>query len=284
MQVVLHGGAGGDPTRPRRRQAVLDEAAATALEADDPEGAVVAGVAHLERSGRFNAGHGATIQSDGIHRLDAGIMTGDRVVGAVCGVTRVDSTVELARAVKDETPHVLLGPAGAHDLAGTVGLRTEEPVGSSERAEAFADLDVPEGFAGQLGAVADRFGADHDTVGAVARDGDRLAAATSTGGRWLALKGRVGDVPQVGSGFYCSPHGAVSTTGHGEAIARVTLARSVERRLADGADAQAAATAAVARLEATTGGDAGVIAVDSAGHIGTAFNTARMQTAASDDG
>ncbi|ELY99337.1 isoaspartyl peptidase/L-asparaginase [Natrialba asiatica] len=126
---------------------------------------------------------------------------------------------------------------------------------------------------------------DHDTVGAVALDDDsgRLAAATSTGGRWLALAGRVGDVPQVGSGFYCAPAAAVSATGAGEDIARVTLSRRVARHIEQGRDADAAAELAIDEFAELTGSTAGVIAVDAAGTLGSAYNSAAMQTARATD-
>ncbi|MFP4590119.1 MAG: isoaspartyl peptidase/L-asparaginase [Halobacteriales archaeon] len=279
MQVLVHGGAGGAPRSPRRRQDTLDAAAAAGLEAGDPEAAVVRAVTTLERSRRFNAGRGATIQSDGVHRADAALMTDDRGVGAVCGLRGVATPIEVARVVKAKTPHVLLGHPGAGDLAAHLGL-DGATVGMDRTRERFAEADVPESVDGQLAFVRERFGTgDRDTVGAVAREGERLAAATSTGGRFLAFRGRIGDVPQVGCGFYCSTHGAVSTTGDGEDIARLTVARAVERELADGADAQAAVVEALATLDRETDGGAGAIAIGADGSVGTGFTTARMQTA-----
>jgi isoaspartyl peptidase/L-asparaginase-like protein (Ntn-hydrolase superfamily) len=119
---------------------------------------------------------------------------------------------------------------------------------------------------------------DHDTVGAVATDGDRLAAATSTGGRWFALAGRVGDVPQVGAGFYATPEGAVSATGEGEAIARFGLARRVADAVAGGESPQHAADRVLRGFASETDGEAGVIVVGADGRTGTAFNTEAMQT------
>lgn len=282
MQVLVHGGAGGAPREPHERQSVLDEAASAGVAATTPTDAVVEAVRVLEGSTRFNAGRGGTIQTDGTVRTDAGIMTSDGRVGGVCSVPGIVHPVELARYVKDETPHVLLGPDGALPLADHLGIETNADLRSGRARERFDEIDVPTTFAEQLEFVTDRFGRpadDLDTVGAVATDGEHLAAATSTGGRWLALAGRIGDVPQIGSGFYCSDRCAVSTTGAGEAIARVTLARTVDRLVADGASVQQAAIEAIAELEAVTGDRAGLIAMDAAGTIGTAFNSTRMQTA-----
>ncbi|WP_436928504.1 isoaspartyl peptidase/L-asparaginase [Halosimplex halobium] len=120
---------------------------------------------------------------------------------------------------------------------------------------------------------------DHDTVGAVARAGEEIAAATSTGGRWLALAGRVGDVPQVGAGFYASEAGGASATGAGEAIAREGLARRAVGLLERGADAATAARLAIEEFDDAAEGDAGIVVLDADGNVGEAYNSPAMQTA-----
>lgn len=285
MHVLVHGGAGGVPREPIERQAVLDAAVEDGLAAATPQDAVVAAVARLEASPRFNAGRGGTVQTDGVHRSDAGVMTSDGAIGAVCNVTGVLHPAALAAGVKDETPHILLGPAGALPLAEHLGIDTDADLSTDRLTRRFRDAEVPSGFVDELGYVTDRFdapdpNAERDTVGAVASDGETLAAATSTGGRWLALRGRIGDVPQVGAGFYASQTGAVSTTGNGEAIAQTTLARLVERQLDAGATVDRAVVDAMATFERETDATAGVIAIDADGTIATAFNSNRMQTAA----
>lgn len=285
MHVLVHGGAGGVPDEPRDRQAVLDEAVEVGLAAESPTEAVRVAVNRLERSPRFNAGRGGTVQTDGQFRSDAGVMTSDGAAGAVCNVTGVLNPIDLATAVKEQTPHVLLGPAGAMELADHLGIDAGVDLGTDRMRERFEDAGVPAGFSEELAFVSDTFDSadesvERDTVGAVATDGETLAAATSTGGRWLALRGRVGDVPQIGCGFFCSSAGAVSTTGNGEAIAKTTLARLVERRLAAGADVETATVEAMATFEHETDATAGLIAIDADGEIATAFNSSRMQTAA----
>lgn len=297
MQVIVHGGAGGVPDDPDPRQAVLDEAAGRGASAATPLDAVESAVRVLESSPRFNAGVGSCAQSDGILRTDAGVMTGDRSVGAASSMPGVEAAVSVARSVLEETPHILLSGVHAVDFAAAQGIDCEVDLWTDSTRERFADADVPEGdMAAQARWVQETFGGatadpdaeqedagapagkDHDTVGAVARDGESFAAATSTGGRWLALAGRVGDVPQVGSGFYCSPAGGASATGAGEDIARVTLSRRAVRYLEDGMDAQAAADRAIDEFGELTGASAGVIVADRDG-TGSAFNSDGMQTA-----
>ncbi|MFB6192581.1 MAG: isoaspartyl peptidase/L-asparaginase, partial [Haloarculaceae archaeon] len=236
MRVIVHGGAGSRPARrgtevhesresapetPAAREATLDEAAAAGADAADPAAAVVAAVRVLERDPAFNAGVGSVPQADGVIRTDAGLMTGDRAAGAACGMPGVEAAVEVARLVKTETPHVLLAGVHAVDLADAFGVETGVDLWTDRQRERWDALETHppvDDVRAQLDWSRDRFGggdggdrlgggerpADHDTVGAVAVDGERVAAATSTGGRWLAAAGRVGDVPQVGSGFYAS--------------------------------------------------------------------------------
>ena len=306
MRVIAHGGAGSPPDEPTDRQQALDAAAAAGTDADTPTAAVCATVRTLESDPRFNAGVGGAVQSDGHVRTDAGLMTDDREVGAACGMPGVAHAVDVARAVKVETPHVLVAGVHAVDLAEAVGVDTGVDLRTAETRERWADLDdrpagdrltharwVSERFerdpdagvaAGGGSGGGDEGGnvppdRDHDTVGAVATDGDRVAAATSTGGRWLSLAGRVGDVPQVGAGFYCTPAGGVSATGAGEDIARVTLARRAVDRLEDGQGAQVAAEAAIAEFDDLVDGSAGLVVLTPEGDAGEAFNSDAMQTA-----
>ncbi|MXV63671.1 asparaginase [Natronorubrum sp. JWXQ-INN-674] len=303
MQVLVHGGAGSDPDDPEPRQKTLEQAAETGAAESDPVDAVEAAVAVLETNPQFNAGVGSAVQSDGRIRTDAGLMTDDRSVGAACSMPDVEHAVSVARLVMEETPHGFVSGDHAVSLADAYGLETGVDLWSERTRERWAELDAPaDGTKAQLEWIRERYGdsdpdgrdddansdadperpdsdLDHDTVGAVAFDGDSLAAATSTGGRWLALAGRVGDVPQVGAGFYCSPAGAVSATGAGEDIARVTLSRRVARHIERGCDADEATTLAIEEFAELTGSTAGVIAIDARGTLGSAYNSAAMQTA-----
>lgn len=291
MQVLLHGGAGGSPDDPEPRQAVLDDAAAQAAAADTALDAVETAVRTLETDPQFNAGIGGARQSDGVVRTDAGVMTGDRRVGAACSMPGVEHAVTVARGVLAETPHIFLAGHHAVTFADELGVDVDGDLLTDRTQERWQDLDAPDGsMMDQLDWIREQFGdsgdgsrpatgngRDHDTVGAVARQGSSFATATSTGGRWLALAGRVGDVPQVGSGFYATPAGAASATGAGEDIARVTLCRRAVQRLDDGADAVTAATETVEEFETITDAGAGLIVIDETG-CGTAFNTDAMQT------
>ncbi|EJN58630.1 isoaspartyl peptidase/L-asparaginase [Halogranum rubrum] len=301
MHVIVHGGAGGVPDDPEPRQAVLDEAAEAGTAEQTPLDAVEAAVKVLESDVRFNAGVGGAVQSDGVVRTDAGVMTSDREAGAVAGMDGVEHAVSVARVVAEETPHVFVAGDHAVDVAADFGVDTDVDLFTADTRTRWADADPPQGSPREhLQWLESRFGgstsdptadagadegavtngadlSDHDTVGAVAFDGEQFAAATSTGGRWFALAGRVGDVPQIGSGFYAAPAGAASATGAGEDIAKVTLSRRAVRHLEDGMSAQRAAETAIDEFGELTGSSAGVIVLDDEGS-GSAFNSDGMQT------
>jgi len=288
MQVIVHGGAGSsEPDEPEQRQAVLDKAANNGTAASDPLSAVETSVRVLESSPRFNAGVGSAVQSDGTIRTEAGVMTSDRQVGAVSAMEGVEHAVSAARIVLQETPHVMVTSPQAVALAEDHNVEVGVDLWTEQTRERWADVDRPSGPTPRehLAWLRSKFGAGHDTVGAVARDGDSYAAATSTGGRWYALAGRVGDVPQVGCGYYCSSAGGASATGAGEDIARVTLARKAVDYLDAGHGAQTAARFALSEFSdcATTGANAGLIVFgeDGPGHAST--RDAHMQVAAASD-
>lgn len=280
MHVLAHGGAGSTPEEPEKRQAVLDRAVATGRVARNPVEAVVETTHVLEGNPRFNAGTGGAIQSDGRVRTDAGVMTSGGTTGAACAMEGVEAAVEVARAVATETPHVLLAGDRAVAFAESIGVPTGKDLTTEGTRTRWEDITPPasEDPADHLAWVREQFGGS-DTVGAVATDGEQVAAATSTGGRWCALAGRVGDVPQVGAGFFASEEVAVSTTGAGEAIARFGLARRAADAVADGDDPQTAADRVIRVFGDETGAHAGLIVIDRNGRRGEAFNSDGMQTA-----
>jgi isoaspartyl peptidase/L-asparaginase-like protein (Ntn-hydrolase superfamily) len=227
--------------------------------------AVTAAVVALEDDPLFNAGRGAVYNAEARHELDASIMDGaTRRAGAVAAVSRIRNPILAARAVMEQSPHVLLAGVGAERFARSVNLKFEEP----------SYFHTP----ARLKALRNNLKHHHGTVGAVALDGDGdLAAATSTGGFTGKLPGRVGDSPVIGAGTWADNRTcAVSGTGHGELFMRTALAHDVAARIQYGKrplqSAARNALAAVARL----GGDGGLVALDRRGNIAMPFNSEAM--------
>ncbi|MFP4136696.1 MAG: isoaspartyl peptidase/L-asparaginase family protein [Candidatus Acetothermia bacterium] len=281
MIIVVHGGAGKIPPEDKEeRKTVLQEAAEAGLEEEAPLDAVEQAIRRLEDFPLFNAGYGGSFQLDGEVRLDAAITRSDLSAGGVINVADLRHPISLAEVVREKTPHVLLQGEGARELAEGLKLEIDEDTKSDrarekweELTEKLSGLSYPE----KLNRLKELSGGN-DTVGAVARSEDGvLAAGTSTGGVKTQMKGRVGDSPIIGSGLYCNETGAVSTTGVGEAIIKVNLARELVHQLESGEAVKKAAEKAISKLENSTGSRAGLIALDSDGNPGTAHNTRDMQ-------
>jgi L-asparaginase / beta-aspartyl-peptidase len=285
--LAIHGGAGTlsrdqiDSEREASIRAALDAALdaghAVLAAGGHSLDAVTAAVQVLEDSPHFNAGHGAVFNAEGVNELDAAIMDGStRNAGAIAAVHRVRNPIQLARAVMEQSPHVMLIGAGAEALAQSLGIdmvdpayfRTELRWQQLQRAKAAEQ-------AGTAALLPDRY---FGTVGAVARDRDgRLAAATSTGGMTNKRWGRVGDAPIIGAGTWADARCAVSATGWGEFFIRLAVAHDICARVAYRGDSLAAAADQVIMKDVPSlGGDGGVIAVDAEGNLALPFNTSGM--------
>ncbi len=249
ITLIIHAGAGsrGKHSTPERiAQVELDlqralDAGYQLLESGAPaHEAVVAAIHVMEDAPEFNAGRGAALTSDGIAQMDACLMTGDGEVGAVTGVSTVKNPIDAARAVKEQTKHVLLAdPTDA-----------ESPIGAS-RPKATS-TSSPNSVVKSLAEA--QSGGDewekHGTIGAVARDAEgNIAAGTSTGGITNQMHGRVGDPPLPGCGTFANHSTvAVSCTGIGEAFIKVVAAHQVSDRVRfSGENVEDAATATSGR-------------------------------------
>jgi beta-aspartyl-peptidase (threonine type) len=223
--------------------------------------AVEAAVVVLEDNPLFNAGTGSTLNNLGNVEMDAAIMEGQTLrAGAVAAVAGIKNPIKLARRVLEDGRHVMLAGDGALLFARQVGVPQCAPEALIVEREQK------------------RWESKHGTVGSVAFDaGGKLAVATSTGGIFNKLPGRVGDSPLIGCGTYADNYGAASCTGHGEAIMRLVLAKCAVDNLKNGSDAQTAVTLAMTDLEdnriQATGG---IILIDRFGKIGYARNTTHM--------
>jgi L-asparaginase / beta-aspartyl-peptidase len=263
--IIVHGGAG--PIKDDSLTGRLEGCKAAALvgwkileQGGAALDAVEAAVVTLEDDPLFNAGIGSALNCLGKVEMDAAIMEGESLrAGAVAAVSGIKNPIKLARRVMEDGRHVMLAGDGALLFARQIGFpEIPSELLISQRAK-------------------ERWESSHGTVGCVAIDADgELAVATSTGGISNKLPGRVGDSPLLGCGTYANRYGAVSCTGHGEAIMRVVLARDAVQLLKDGIEPGEAARVAIDHLEELTGSTGGLILIDQQGKIGYARNTTHM--------
>ncbi len=274
--LILHGGAGArrsrDYTAEIAHMREVVEAVRVRLEA----GASALDVAVettvlLEDSGLYVAGRGASPNLAGEYELDASLMDGsDRRAGAVAAFQNYRNPIRAARAVMEHSPHVLLAGSGAARFAGEHGLeRIEDPEAWFTRAGQGEDNHPP----GQGPALS------HGTVGCCVLDVEgRLAAATSTGGVFGKLPGRVGDTPIPAAGVWATDRVAVSCTGQGEYFIRTAAAAQMDWRVEAGASITEAGAAVIAGI-GRMGGDGGLIALDAQGNRADPFNSQGMKRA-----
>jgi beta-aspartyl-peptidase (threonine type) len=240
--------------------------------------AVEEAVVVMEDDETFDAGHGSFLNRDGKVQLDALIMDGSTLrAGGVGCVERLRNPVRAARKILSDSPHVYFVAEGAERFAAEHGIalcRNEDLIIPREverlrefqarSADAKADLFAP--------------AISHDTVGAVALDDEaNIAAATSTGGTLNKAPGRLGDSSLIGCGCYADNQtAAASTTGWGEPIMKLVLAKWAADRVATGSLPEWVAAEAINYLKDRVNGHGGMILLDAHGRFGIAHNTPRM--------
>src|SRR5271165_2814201 len=245
--------------------------------------AVEAAVVVMEDDETFDAGRGSFLNRDGRVQLDAFIMDGATLRGGGVGcVERLRNPVRAARKILSDSPHVYFVAEGAERFAAEHGIelcRNEDLVIPRE-VQRLLEYQAQDSTHGN-----DLFAASispdllsHDTVGAVALDREgNIAAATSTGGTLNKAPGRLGDSSLIGCGCYADNlTAAASTTGWGEPIMKLVLAKWTADRVSAGNLPEWAAQEAMNYLKQRLNGHGGIIVLNAQGQIGIAHNTPRM--------
>ncbi len=302
FSIVIHGGAGYikkeniSPEKEKEYRDKLEEAIKVGYNILKNGGtsldAVEKTINVLEDSPLFNAGKGAVFTHEGTNEHDASIMDGRTLnAGASAGTKTIKNPINLARAVMEKSPHVMLSGSGAEIFAEEHGLEIVEPsyfytapqMKSLERAKnaeknkmsLFYDSEIKDS----------KFG----TVGCVALDKNgNLAAGTSTGGMTNKRWGRIGDSPIIGAGTYANNNTCgVSSTGWGEYFIRGMVAYDISALMAyKGIPLAEAANEVIQKKLPEIGdgaGEGGIIAIDKNGHMVMEFNTPGMFRATMND-
>jgi beta-aspartyl-peptidase (threonine type) len=181
----------------------------------------------------------------------------------------------------DESEHILLAGRGAEKFAREHGIEPcsqmdlliERELKKWEEVKGKQNFSTKDAF---------RLRKPSDTVGAVALDTNgNICAGTSTGGTFNKFPGRVGDSPLIGCGTYADNSvGGVSTTGWGEAMIKVVMAKTVIDLMEfGGGNPQPVAERGIQILSDKADGNGGVIVLNTKGEFGIAYNTPRMARA-----
>ena len=221
-----------------------------------------------------SVGYGGLPNEEMEVELDAAYMDGDTLdIGAVAAIKDFANPVSIARRLSKEPVNNLLVWEGAEKFAHKEGferknmLTDRAKIHYRNRKKEIAQTEIKP-YAG------------HDTVGMVCLDTrGKMTSATSTSGLFMKKKGRVGDSPISGSGFYVdSKVGGASATGLGEDVMKGCVSYEIVRLMKEGMHPQEACEKAVAMFDRELkerrgkAGDMSLIAMNNKGEWGVATN------------
>ena len=257
MKIIIHGGFFSESSTNHEtkvaKQNALEQIVKSSydyLKTHSAVETVVFAVSLLEDDELFNAGIGSQIQSDGKIRMSAAIMDGEtQKMSGVINIEDVKNPIQVAQVLMSEDDRVL-GGSGAINYAREHGFEKFSTEIPQRRTEYEAKLK-------SLGT---------GTVGCVALDkNNKIAVATSTGGKGFELVGRISDSATV-AGNYANEFCGVSLTGVGEDIVSNATAAKIVTRVTDGFTLQDAFAKTFAELKPYDG-FAGAIAIDNKGNV-----------------
>ncbi|MCH4287428.1 MULTISPECIES: N(4)-(beta-N-acetylglucosaminyl)-L-asparaginase [Bacillota] len=221
-----------------------------------------------------SVGYGGLPNEEMEVELDAAYMDGTTFdLGAVAAVKDFANPISIARRLSKEKVNNLLVGEGAEKFAHKEGFERKNML--TDRAKIHYKNRVKEVQELELKPYS-----GHDTVGMVALDSNvHMTAATSTSGLFMKKKGRVGDSPISGSGFYVdSEIGGASATGLGEDLMKGCISYEIVRLMGEGMHPQEACETAVNKLDKELirrrgkAGDLSLIAMNNKGEWGCATN------------
>ncbi len=220
-----------------------------------------------------SVGYGGLPNEDMEVEMDAAFMDGDTLdIGAVAAIKDYANPVSIARRLSGEPVNSVLVGEGAERFAHKEGFERKNML--TDRAKAFyrkRRKETEQELKPYKG---------HDTVGMVCLDQKgKMTAATSTSGLFMKKKGRVGDSPIAGSGFYAdSKVGGASATGLGEDLMKGCVSYEIVRLMREGLHPPEACERAVHFLDRELterrgkAGDLSLIAMNNKGEWGAATN------------
>lgn len=221
-----------------------------------------------------SVGYGGLPNEQGIVELDAAYMDGETLnIGAVAGIRDFKNPISVAKRLSEERFNCFLVGAGADEYAQKNGFERINML--TERAKREYEKRVKEiaetGLSPYDG---------HDTVGMVVLDMDNnMTTATSTSGLFMKKRGRIGDSPVSGSGFYVDNEvGGATATGLGEDLMKGCISYEIVRLMKEGYHPQEAADKAVLDLHNELikrrgkSGDLSVVCLNNKGEFGAATN------------
>jgi N4-(beta-N-acetylglucosaminyl)-L-asparaginase len=246
--------------------------------------AVIGGVNINEEDPEDNSvGYGGLPNEEGVVELDASVMHGPtRQCGAVAAIRNIKTPSKVAKAVMEQTDHIMLVGDGALKFARASGFEEADLLTPKSRLawlvwkQSLRDpdgnnnwgpgVDAPPGKKKPLADLKKMFPqADeetlawaqdqamhplHGTINCIALNTKgEMSGVTTTSGRAWKIPGRVGDSPIIGAGLYVDQDiGGAGSTGRGEENIRVVGAYAVVENMRHGLSPKDAALDALKRI------------------------------------
>jgi N4-(beta-N-acetylglucosaminyl)-L-asparaginase len=204
---------------------------------EDVLDALIAGVNIVELDPEEDSvGYGGLPNADGVVQLDSSVMHGPRKrAGAVACLEGVRTPSLVAKAVLENTSHILLVGKGAQDFARRFGFKIEDDLNTENSRGKWLEFKRrtdPERFPdptkrseaierARHSMIADGLIDPQHLYGTINCNGinaaGQLCGVTTTSGLAWKIPGRVGDSPILGAGLYVDGEiGAAGSTGLGE--------------------------------------------------------------------
>lgn len=222
-----------------------------------------------------SVGLGGCPNLHGEMEMDAAMMNGDTLdIGSVAALKGFRNPISLARRIMEKSANTFLVGEGAEEFADAEGL--ERQVMLTEASINFWRQHLKQA---KRKTHARRI-TGHDTVGIVVMDQTgHMVTATSTSGLAMKHKGRVGDSPLAGCGYYVDTRiGGAAATGVGEDIMKGCISFLAVQLMEQGLSPQAAAESAVSGIHVrlkehmSKVGEIALICADNKGCFGGAAN------------
>lgn len=188
-----------------------------------------------------SVGYGGLPNEHGEVEMDAAFMDGDTLsIGAIAGIKDFKNPISIAKRLSEEKYNNFLVGSGAEEFAHLNGFERKNMLTEKSKLSwiekkkevASTGLNAYDG---------------HDTVCMVSMDSNNsLVVGTSTSGLFMKRKGRVGDSPVAGCGFYADSNiGGAAATGLGEDITKGCISYEIVRLMEEGYTPQDACDLAI---------------------------------------
>jgi N4-(beta-N-acetylglucosaminyl)-L-asparaginase len=256
---------GGDVTCVEKAFRMITEGA-------DVLDAVIAGVNIVELDPEdTSVGYGGLPNADGVVQLDASVMHGPKKrAGAVAALEGVRTPSQVAKAVMDNTDHILLVGKDAQTFARNMGFKIEADLNTEKSRKLWLEwkrridpTHYPDpksradaGLRAALAMAAEGLIDPYHVYGTINCNGinakGEICGVTTTSGLAYKIPGRVGDSPILGAGLYVDTEvGAAGSTGRGESNLYNLSSFLVVEHLRRGMHPKDAAIEACKRIKAT---------------------------------